>query len=162
MRFSMIVAVAANGVIGRDGSLPWHISADLKHFKALTMGKPILMGRRTFDGIGRSLPGRLNVVVTRNAGWSAEAVVVAHSLEEALAAAEASGADEAMVIGGSSLYEAALGRVGTLYLTEVHAEPEGDTIFPALDKTQWAETAREDHPGDGKMPAFSFVTLVRA
>ncbi len=161
MRLALIAAVARNGVIGRDGDLPWHISADLKHFKATTMGKPMIMGRRTFESIGMALPGRTSIVITRNAGFAADGIEVAADLDQALAIAERLGADEAMVVGGGEIYAAALLRADRLYLTEVHAEAEGDVHFPPLDRSQWRETSRDDHAADGDTPAFSFVVLER-
>lgn len=161
MKVSIIVAKASNGVIGRDGDLPWRISADLKHFKTVTMGKPILMGRKTFESIGKPLPGRLNVVITRDRTYVPPGVAVAFSLEHALATAQRAGAEEAMVVGGAEIYRLALPLAGHLYLTEVHAEVEGDTLFPDFDRAEWTETAHEDHPADGETPAFSFLTLER-
>jgi len=161
MRIALIAAVASNRVIGRDGDLPWRIPADLRHFKAVTMGKPIIMGRRTFQSIGKALPGRTNVVVTRDRAFAAADVTVAGSFAQALAIAEATGADEAMVIGGGEIYAAALAGAERIYLTEVHVDAEGDVRFPALDGSQWREVARDDHAAEGDVPAFSFVVLER-
>lgn len=158
---ALIAAVARNGVIGRDGDMPWHISADLKHFKATTMGKPIVMGRRTFESIGKALPGRPNIVVTRTVGFAADDVEVAADLEQALVFAAGHGSEEVMVIGGGEIYAAALPRADRLYLTEIHMEPVGDVTFPEIDRFQWREVAREDHAAEGNTPAFSFVTLDR-
>ncbi|CCG40325.1 dihydrofolate reductase [Magnetospirillum molischianum] len=156
---SLIVAVAANGIIGRDNRLPWHIPEDLRWFKHTTLGKPVIMGRRTWDSLGRPLPGRVNIVLTRQAGWSAEGAVVADSLDHALALAETlAPAAEAMVIGGAAIFTEALPRVGRLYLTEIARDYEGDTVFPAFDRSAWIETAREAHDGD---PAYAFVVLER-
>ena len=159
MIISMVVARAENGVIGRGGDLPWRISADLKYFKAVTMGKPVIMGRKTYESIGRPLPGRTNIVITRDRAWAAESVMVAHSLDQALAAANA--VEEAMIIGGAEIYRQAMDRTDRVYLTEVHAEPEGDAVFPDLDPQQWREVSREKHPADEDNPAFSFVVLER-
>lgn len=159
MRVSLIAAVARNGVIGRDGDLPWRIPADLRFFKQTTMGKPIVMGRKTFDSIGRVLPGRTNIVVTRNADFAAKDAIIVASLDDAIAAAD--GADEVMVIGGAEIYRQAVARADRLYLTEVDAEPEGDAHFPEIDRSEWRETARTDHPAADGVPAFSFVTLDR-
>jgi len=159
MRLSLIAAVAANGVIGRAGGLPWRIPADLRHFKAVTLGKPVIMGRKTWQSIGRPLPGRRNIVVSRDARFVAEGAEVAASLDAALAAV--ADAEEAMVIGGAAIYAEALPRADRLYLTEVHADVEGDVYFPEFDRAAWRETAREDHPAGGDAPAFSFVTLER-
>jgi dihydrofolate reductase len=163
-RLSLIVARADNGVIGRDNDLPWRLPADLKHFKRLTVGKPIIMGRKTFESIGKPLPGRHNIVVTRNAAWQAQGVTVVPNLAEAIAAAgftPGARPEEIMVIGGAEIYAQALLFADRIYLTEVHAAPEGDTHFPALDD-RWHETARETHPPQGDQPGYSFVTLERA
>mgnify|MGYP003489134683 FL=1 len=164
MILSLIVARAANGVIGADGGLPWHISADLKHFKALTVGKPIIMGRRTYDSIGKPLPGRHNIVLTRNPDWRAAGVTVVPNLAEAIAAAgldPRARADEIMVIGGVAVFEEALPSARRVHLTEVHAAPAGDTILPPFDPAIWAETTREDHDAASDTPGYSFVTLER-
>ena len=155
MRVALIVAVAANGVIGRDNALPWHIPEDLKWFKRTTLGKPVIMGRKTWDSIGRPLPGRPNIVVTRQPGWSADGAHTTHSLAEALALAErlSPEAAEAMVIGGSALFAEALPLAGRLYWTEIHADHQGDTVFPPFDRSGWREVSRESHEG------FAFVVL---
>lgn len=147
-------------MIGRDGRLPWHIPEDLKRFRALTMGHHIVMGRKTWESIGRPLPGRNMVVVTRDEGYAAAGCLVAHSLEEAL---ELAGDDpEVFVIGGAELYGKAFPLADRLYMTEVAAEVEGDTYLPAFDRAQWAETAREPHPSTGDPPlAFDFVVYDR-
>ena len=140
-------AVADNGVIGKDNAMPWHVSTDLKRFKALTMGKPLIMGRRTFQSIGRPLPGRSNIVVTRDRSFSAQGIEVVYSAEEALAKAreiaDASKADEIAVIGGGAIYKALWDQAERLYVTHVHAEPEGDTFVPAIDPACWQETERD-------------------
>ena len=160
MRISLVVAMAANRVIGRDNGLPWHLPADLQHFKAITLGKPVLMGRKTWESLGRPLPGRTNIVITRDAGYVAGGCVMAHSLEEAVRAAGE--AAEVMVIGGAQLYRQALPLADTLYLTLVHAEFQGDTRFPAWQPKEWRETARIDHAADDRNPhAYSFITLER-
>ncbi|MEP4380339.1 MAG: dihydrofolate reductase [Alphaproteobacteria bacterium] len=159
MRISLIVAMAENGVIGRDGGLPWRIPADLKFFKETTIGHPIVMGRKTHQSIGRALPGRTNIVITRDKGFSGEDIAVVGDLDAAILAA--GNADEVMVIGGAQIYELALPRAERIYLTEVHIAADGDTRFPELDHDAWRETARVDHPADGETPAFSFVTLER-
>lgn len=164
MILSLVVARARNGVIGRDGGLPWRIPADLKHFKRLTIGKPVMMGRTTFQSIGKPLPGRHNIVLTRDAGWSAAGVTVAPNLAEAVAAAgldPRARADEIMVIGGAQIYAEALPSATRVHLTEVHAEPDGDTAMPCFGPDIWAETWREDHPAEGETPGYSFVTLER-
>lgn len=156
---SLIVAAASNGVIGRENRLPWHNPEDLRYFKRVTMGKPVVMGRKTHQSIGRPLPGRPNIVVTRDPGWTAEGIQVVHSLERAMTvAAELAAGGEVMIIGGAELFNAALDRADRLYLTEVHREYEGDVFFPMPDPAVWREIAREDHEGD---PAYSFVVLDR-
>lgn len=159
MKVSLIAAMAENRVIGRDNQLPWKLSADLQRFKALTMGKPIIMGRKTWESIGRPLPGRTNIVVTRDADYQAEACVV-HSVDQALDAA--AGAEEVMVIGGANLYQQFLDRADCLYFTQVKADVEGDAWFPEFDMTQWREIERVPHSRDDKNEFyFEFVTLER-
>ena len=166
MRLSLIAAVADNGTIGRDGGLPWRLSNDLRYFRATTMGKPVIMGRKTYESIGKPLPGRPNVVVTRNADFAPEGVTVAADLNAAIAAAEAlakeAGVEEILVIGGGALYDAALSRADRLYLTEVHAEIEGDVHFPDLYRNEWREISRVSHPaGEKDEHPHSFVVLER-
>lgn len=161
MKITLVVAVADNGVIGNKGGLPWRLSADLKHFKAATLGRAVVMGRRTFESIGRPLPERENIVVTRDRGYAPQGVSMAYSLEHALATAQSLAFGEAMVIGGAQIYAEALPRADRILLTEVHAAPEGDTRFPDIDRAAWRETARQDHPAEGEAPAYSFVTLER-
>ncbi len=157
---SLVVAMADNGVIGKGGCLPWRISDDMRRFKALTLGKPCIMGRKTWESLPRKpLPGRLNIVVTRDAGYRAEGAVVVHSLDEAMA--RAAGADEICVIGGAELYRAALSRADLIHLTQVHGDIEGDTRMPLFDRIEWRETAREDHIAPDGL-RFSYVTLERA
>lgn len=143
---TLIVAVADNGVIGRDNALPWHLPDDLKRFKRLTLGKPMIMGRKTFASIGRPLPGRQNIVVTRDANYLFPGVEVVHGVPAALAAA--AGAPEVMVIGGADLFRLFLPLAGRIHLTRVHASPEGDVVWPALDLGQWEVTERESHDAD--------------
>jgi dihydrofolate reductase len=161
---SFVVARADNGVIGRDNALPWHLPADLKHFKRLTVGKPVVMGRRTFESIGKPLPGRHNIVMTRDPAWRAAGVTVVANLAEAIAAGgldPRTRVDEVMIIGGAAVYADALPIATRVYLTEVHDAPAGDTILPPFGADRWRETAREDHPADDGKPAYSFVTLER-
>jgi dihydrofolate reductase len=157
---AIIVAVAANGVIGKDNALPWHIPEDLKWFKENTLGKPVIMGRKTWDSIGRPLPRRPNIVVTRQADWQAPGAHAAHSLDQALdlAATLAPEAPELMVIGGSALFAEALPRASRLYLTEIAAAYEGDTRFPSFDRAAWAERSRRHNDGT---PSFDFLILER-
>ncbi len=154
---SFHLARADNGVIGRDGQLPWRLPADLKRFKAQTMGRPMIMGRKTFESFPAPLPGRRHIVLTRDAGWSAEGAEVATSVEAALALA---GADAA-VIGGAEIFALFLDRAEQIALTEVHLDAEGDAHVPAFDPARWQETAREEHPAEGDRPAYAFVTLER-
>jgi dihydrofolate reductase len=157
---AIIVAVAENGVIGNDNRLPWHLPDDLKRFKTLSMGKPVVMGRRTFESIGRPLPGRRNIVVSRQPGLAIEGTVVARSLDAALAAAGT--APEVVVIGGAEIFRLVLPRTDTIHLTRVHARVAGNVIFPELDPGEWRETAVEHHAADERHQyAFTFVTLQR-
>jgi dihydrofolate reductase len=157
---SLIVAVSDNQVIGRDNALPWHLPADLQRFKALTLGKPMLMGRRTFESIGRALPGRVGLVLTRSPDWSAPGVRVVRSFAEAVAAAGA--AHELVVIGGAEVFRLAWPHVERIYLTRVHAELAGDTHFPVLAMREWRELERETHPADARHAyAMTFSTLER-
>jgi dihydrofolate reductase len=158
---SIIVAASTNNVIGANGDLPWRLSADLKHFKAITMGKPIVMGRKTWDSIGRPLPGRQNIVITRQADFVAEGCNVVASTEEAIAAT--AGADEIMVIGGSQVYSLFLPAAGRLYLTRVHAEIEGDAFFPEIDGSAWRLVGDDSHSSDDRNAFdYSFRTYERA
>lgn len=158
---ALIAAVAENGVIGRANRLPWHLPADLAHFKRLTLDKPILMGRRTWESLPGVLPRRRHVVLSRDPGYRVEGGVLVHSLDEAIAAAGA--APELMVIGGAALYAEALPRAERLYLTLVHARVEGDAYFPAWDPVDWIETSRGEYPADERNPiALTFLNLERA
>jgi dihydrofolate reductase len=159
-RISLIVAMAQNGVIGRGNALPWHLPEDLKHFKATTMGKPMLMGRKTFESIGRALPGRLNLVLTRDPGWSAPGASVVHSVEQALA--RAGETEELMVIGGAEIYRLVMPFARRIYLTHVQADVPGDAFFPAFDPTQWVGVQCDAQPADERNSyAMTFVTLER-
>jgi dihydrofolate reductase len=162
---SLVVARARDGAIGRQGNLPWQISEDLKFFKRLTVGKPIVMGRKTYDSIGRPLPGRHNIVVTRNKDWRAEGVTVVPNLAEAIVAAGLDPkirAAEIMIIGGGEIYAQALLFADRVYLTEVDINvPDADAHFPPLDPAQWRETARDAHAAVGDVPGYAFVTLER-
>ena len=157
---SLIAAMAENRVTGRDNPLPWRLPADLKHFKALTVGKPIVMGRKTWESLPGLLPGRHHIVITGNESYQAEGGSVVHTVEEALAAA--GDAPEVMIVGGAAFYEQMLHRAQRIYLTLVHAEIEGDAWFPAYDADEWQELEREHHPADEKNPyAYTFLTLQR-
>jgi dihydrofolate reductase len=157
---SLLVAVTENGVIGRDRGMPWHLPDDLKHFKALTLAKPVLMGRKTFDSIGRPLPGRTNLVLTRTAGWSVPGVTVVPDLDAAIRAAGS--AAELVVAGGAQVYALALPRATRIHMTRIHAVIAGDTRLPEIADTEWRETSRVLHPIDARhLYAMSFVTLER-
>jgi dihydrofolate reductase len=155
---ALIVARADNGIIGRDGGLPWHLPADLRRFKMLTAETPLVMGRKTFDSLPGLLPGRRHIVLTREKGWSAEGAEVAGTVEQAVRLANA---PRISVIGGSDIFHLFADRADRVELTEVHCDAEGDVSLPAFDKAQWREIAREDHPAAADRPAFSFVTLLR-
>lgn len=159
-RISIIVAMAKNRVIGADNKLPWHLSADLKRFKALTMGHHIIMGRKTFESIGRILPGRRYVIVSRAPDCAVAGAVVVDSVDRAVAAC----ADDAeiFIIGGGEIYAAALPLADRIYATEIGRKFEGDTYFPELDIRQWRATAREEHIDDVQNLTFAFVTYDRA
>ena len=145
-RVAFVVAVARNGVIGRQGKLPWRISSDLKRFKAITLGKPVIMGRKTWESLPkRPLPGRVNIVITRDRRYQAQGAVVAASIAEAVARARETESEEICVIGGSDIFHEMLPMADRLYLTEIDLEPEGDVVFPPLDPKAWRETSREVH-----------------
>lgn len=162
----IVVAMAKNRVIGRDNAMPWHLPADLKHFRALTMGKPMIMGRRTFESIGKPLPGRETIIVTRNGGYAApEGVHVVASFADALSLgqrrAAAMGADAVMVVGGGDIYAQALPLAARLELTEIDAMPDGDTHFPYFNTAAFRETRRDVQAAQGGAPGHAFVTLER-
>ena len=157
---SLIVAMAQNGVIGRENALPWRLPEDLRRFRSFTLGKPILMGRKTFESIGRPLPGRLNLVLTRDPRWNAEGVIVVHSLEQALEHARDSA--ELVAIGGAEIYRLLLPLAHRIYLTHVHADVPGDAFFPAFDPAQWDDVDYHSHPADERHAyPVTFVTLER-
>lgn len=157
-RINIVVAYAQDRVIGRDGGLPWHLPADLRRFRDITWGHPIVMGRRTHESIGRVLPGRLNIVISSRPDGAAAGSVVVGDLDAALTAAGA--VPEVMIVGGAAVYAAALPRCTRLFVTEVHARVDGDVHFPAFDRDSWRETARETHRGEGEYD-YSFVVLER-
>lgn len=161
MTLSLIVAMSENRVIGVANDLPWHLPADLKYFKAQTLGKPIIMGRKTYESIGRPLPGRRNIVVTRTHDWAAQGVEAASSLEQAILLAEAGGAPEVMITGGAQIYAQAIDKVDRLYITEVALRLEGDSYFPDFDMACWNETRRETHAAQDGKPAYAFVVYDR-
>jgi len=159
---SMIAAMANHRIIGADNDMPWHLPADLKHFKAVTMGKPVLMGRKTYESIGKALPGRPNIVITSNESYSLNDATVVHSIEAAMQKAAAF--DEVMIIGGGSIYESMLSQAQRLYLTFIDLTVDGDTKFPDYEaNANWQELSRETHQKDDKNPYdYTFVTLERA
>ncbi|MFB2845461.1 type 3 dihydrofolate reductase [Aeromonas veronii] len=162
MKISMIAAMAHDRVIGKDNQMPWHLPADLAHFKRVTLGKPILMGRKTFESIGRPLPGRRNLVISRNPDYQAEGIEMVGSVEAALALLAGSSVEELMVIGGGHLYAEMLPSADCLYLTRIDLAVDGDTRFPAFDDGQWQRVECESHPADEKNPhPYSFETWQR-
>ena len=162
MKISMIAAMAQSRVIGKDNDMPWHLPADLKHFKSLTVGKPVIMGRKTLASMGnRPLPKRVNIVLTRQKDFQADGCVVVHSLDEAIAAAGV--CEEVIIMGGATLYEAALSKAHRMYLTFIDAAIDGDTYFPKWDETQWVEQSRERREPDEKnVYALDFVTFEKS
>ena len=162
---AMIAAMADNRVIGLDNKMPWHLPADLKHFKAMTLGKPIIMGRKTWDSLGRPLPGRLNLVVSRQQELQLDGAESFTTLDAALVRAEQwareQGVEELMLIGGAQLYAQALPQAQRLYLTRIDAAPEGDAFFPAFDEAKWALVDSQAHPAEGEVPAYRFETWQR-
>ena len=159
MHVAIVVAMSENRVIGMRNALPWRLPADLRHFRRITLGKAVLMGRKTFESIGHPLEGRRNIVVSRDPHFRASGCLIAPSLDEAIACA---GADEILVIGGASIYAQALPRTEQIYLTLVHAQIEGDAFFPPIDEDEWLTIARTDHPADERnVFPYSFLTLER-
>lgn len=166
VRLAVIVAASTNGVIGRNNSLPWHLPEDLRYFRRVTMGKPIVMGRKTFESIGHPLPGRANIVISRNPGYAAPGTRTVASLDEGLALAAdialADGVDEIVVIGGAEIYGLAIPRADRLYLTEVHASVTGDAVLPKISWSDWREVSREHHAAEGGNPYdYSFLVYDR-
>jgi dihydrofolate reductase len=158
-RISLVLAMASNGVIGASGAIPWRIPEDMKHFKAVTMGKPIIMGRKTWDSFPKKpLPGRANIVITRDPNWRGEGAVTVHSLDEAIGCA--GDAEEIAVIGGAEIYKLSLPRADLIHLTEVHGDFAGDTHMPPFEPSSWHETTREDHATSEGL-RYSFATLER-
>ena len=166
IKIVIVVAAAENNVIGSDGDMPWQLSTDLKRFKALTLGKPMIMGRKTFEAIGKPLPGRTSIVVTRDKDWQSPGVVPASSIETALEVAReiavASDVEEIAVVGGGEIYRQALDFAQIVYLTRVHAQPLGDTLFPVLEASVWEEMYREDVPaGERDSAATTYLVYQR-
>ena len=162
IKLSMIAAMGKNRVIGKDNDMPWHLPADLQHFKKTTLGSPIIMGRKTYDSIGRPLPGRLNIILSRNANLEIEGCSIVNSFDEAIALAEEGKSDEVFITGGAHLYNTFLEKADRLYITLIDEEFEGDTYFPDYTQLNWLEVSREDHLADNKnMHDYSFITLDR-
>ena len=166
MTIALIVAASKNNVIGRNNQLPWHLPGDLQYFKTMTLGKPVIMGRKTFESIGKPLPGRDNIVISRQTNYAADGIKVVSSLEQAIALGQSinliNGIEEVMVIGGAQIYEKSLDLADRVYLTRVHRKVEGDAYFPALDSQLWHEIAREDIAAKEPNPFdFSYLVLER-
>ncbi|WP_454009561.1 type 3 dihydrofolate reductase [Aeromonas sp. Marseille-Q7275] len=162
MHISMIAAMAHDRVIGLDNQMPWHLPADLAHFKRVTLGKPVLMGRKTFESIGRPLPGRRNLVISRNLDYQADGVEMVSSVDVALTRLQGEGVEELMVIGGGYLYEQLLPKADCLYLTRIDLAVAGDTRFPAFDESDWVRTESDPHQPDEKNPhPYCFETWRR-
>ncbi len=157
---SAIAAIGENRVIGKDNKMPWHLPADLKHFKAVTMGKPILMGRKTYQSIGRPLPGRTNIIITRDKDFHAPGCIVVTSLADAIATASQQGANEIFIIGGAEVYKQLLPATDRIYLTVIHHDFDGDTFFPEIKQNEWKEVEHEDFSADAENPySYSFLRL---
>jgi dihydrofolate reductase len=157
---SAIVAMAENRAIGKGNQMPWHLPADLKHFKAITTGHPIIMGRKTFESIGKALPNRTNIVITRDAAFKADGCIVANSIEKGIKEATSHATDEIFVIGGAEIYKQSLPLIQRIYLTVVHKEFEGDAFFPQLEKNEWKEVGHETHPAEEvNVYSYSFLKL---
>ena len=152
MFISLVVAAAENDAIGKEGQMPWHLPNDMKHFKNITWGMPVIMGRKTFETIGKPLRGRKNIVITRQGGWKADGVIAVKSMDDALFVANETDAKEVMVIGGGEIYRAAFEKTKRIYLTRIKAEVEGDTFFPKLDNKTWKLVSRKENKADDKNP----------
>jgi len=150
MKISLVVAAADNNGIGKDGQMPWHLPNDMKHFRNITWGMPVVMGRKTFESLGKPLKGRKNIVISRQPSWKAEGTVVVKSIEDALFVAQETDANEVMVIGGGEIYRNLFDRASRIYLTRVEAAPEADTFFPSLDTGQWELVSQKNHEADEK------------
>ena len=162
MTISLIVAVAKNNAIGKDGKLPWHLPNDMKHFKNVTWGMPILMGRKTFESLGKALPGRKNIVITRQLTWKAEGAIAVKNMQDALFVAKETDAKEVMVIGGGEIYKMLFEKARRIYMTRVEAEPEADTFFPSLKPEEWHLMSQQNYEADEKNAYnYSFQTWER-
>jgi dihydrofolate reductase len=162
MTISLIVAAAKNNAIGKDGKLPWHLPNDMKHFKNITWGMPIVMGRKTYESLGKALPGRKNIVISRQMGWKADGVIAVKNIEDALFVVKEADAKEVMVIGGGEIYKTLFDKARRIYLTRVEAEPDADTFFPSLKPEEWQLMSQQDHEADAKNAYnYSFQTWER-
>ena len=162
MTISLVVAAAQNNAIGKNGQMPWHLPNDMKHFKNITWGMPVIMGRRTFQSLGKPLPGRKNIVITRQLDWKADGIVIVKNLDDALFVAKETDAKEVFVIGGGEIYRLAYEKAKRIYLTRIKAEPEGDTFFPELDPKEWHLVNEDKHQADEKHQYdYSFQVLER-
>lgn len=159
---SLVVAAATNNAIGKDGKMPWHLPGDLKHFKNITWGMPVVMGRKTFESLGKPLPGRKNIVITRQKNWQAEGAVVVQKIEDALFVAKQADVNEVMVIGGGEIYKALFDKAARIYLTRVETEPEADTYFPVINSGEWHLMSQKNYEADEKNAYnYSFQTWER-
>ena len=159
---SIMVARSSNRVIGKDNDLVWHMPADLKYFKETTKGHYVMMGRKTYESVDKPLPGRLNIIITRQSDYYRECCITVHSLEEALALGRKNGQQEVFILGGAEIYKLAMDQVDRIYLTEIKAEFEGDAYFPEIDHSRWKEVKREEHQPDTQNPyPYAFVVLER-
>ena len=162
MVISFVVAAASNNVIGLEGKLPWNLPNDMKHFKNVTWGMPVVMGRKTFESLGKALPGRKNIVITRQPGWKVQGAIVVKTIEDALFVAAETDAKEVMVIGGGEIFKSLFDRAKRIYLTRVDAEPEGDTFLPVIDPRHWWLVSQKNHEADDKNAYnYSFQTWER-
>jgi len=150
MTISLVVAAASNNAIGKDGKLPWHLPNDMKHFKNVTWGMPVVMGRKTFESLGKVLPGRKNIVISRQHGLEIEGAIIVKNIEDALFVAKQTDANEVMVIGGGEIYKTLMGKAKRIYLTRVEEEPEADTFFPSIDPKEWFLVSQKNHEADEK------------
>jgi dihydrofolate reductase len=150
MIISLVAAAASNNAIGKDGKMPWHLPSDMKHFKNVTWGMPVLMGRKTFESLGKVLVGRKNIVISRQPGWKQEGTVVVKTIEDGLFVAKETDAKEVMVIGGGEIYKTLFEKANRIYLTRVEAEPEADTFFPHIDPAHWYLVSQKNHEADEK------------
>jgi len=150
MNISLVVAAASNNAIGKDGKMPWHLPADMKHFKNITWGMPVVMGRKTFESLGKPLTGRKNIVITRQTGWKANGAIGVQSIEDAFFVAQQADVNEIMVIGGGEIYKTLFDKAKRIYLTRVEAEPEADTFFPVLLREQWRLISQQNFEADEK------------